>query len=111
MSQTTDDPTDGDRTVADLTVDERYDLLTADRRRVALEVLSETGAPVDLDEVATEVAVRERGDDSPPNGVVERIAVSLHHVHLPRMADLGVVDYDTVSNRIEGARRVPALSA
>ncbi|WP_123536803.1 DUF7344 domain-containing protein [Halosimplex salinum] len=110
MSQTTDESTDRDGTVADLTADERYDLLAADRRRLTLAALSELGAPADLEDVAAEVAARESDEDSPPTAVVDRVAVSLHHVHLPRMADLDVVDYDTVSNRIEAVRATSTLS-
>jgi hypothetical protein len=37
-------------------------------------------------------------------GTVELVAVALHHNHLPTMADLGVIDYDSDSNCVEEIR-------
>lgn len=98
----------------DLTEADRCRLLSSARRRTALDVLVGRTAPVDLDDLAREIATRERDGDVTSgkgdvgergNGVdartVERVAVSLHHVHLPKMADLGVVDYDSAANRVE----------
>ncbi|ELZ27482.1 hypothetical protein C475_06170 [Halosimplex carlsbadense 2-9-1] len=102
MSQTTSRTTDDGRTVIDLSADERHELLAAQRRRVALAVLAERAAPTELDDLARAVAARE-GED-PPAEAVERLAVSLHHVHLPRMDELGVVDYDPSANRVDTVR-------
>ncbi|WP_135365431.1 DUF7344 domain-containing protein [Halosimplex halophilum] len=101
MSQTTSH--DDGRTVIDLSADERYDLLAAERRRTVLAVLTERGAPIALDDLAAAVAAREGGD---PHAATDRFAVSLHHVHLPRMDDLDVVDYNPATNRVEAVRAV-----
>jgi hypothetical protein len=106
MSQTTSQTTDDDRTVIDLTEEERYDLLAAERRRAVLAVLAERGAPTTLDELAAAVATREDGE----TGATDRLAVSLHHVHLPRMDDLGVLDYDPADNRVETVRTLSKRS-
>ncbi|WP_436932596.1 DUF7344 domain-containing protein [Halosimplex halobium] len=105
MSQTTS-RNDG-RTVIDLGADERYELLAAERRRTALEVLAERGTPVELDDLATAVAAREGGETP---AATDRLAVSLHHVHLPRMADLGVLDYDPGDNRVVTVRALGVRS-
>ncbi|QLH79704.1 hypothetical protein HZS55_21465 [Halosimplex rubrum] len=104
MSQTTTHTTDDGRTVIDLDADKRYDLLAAERRRTVLAVLTERGGatPTGLDELVTAVAARE-GDEASAEAA-ERLAVSLHHVHLPRMDDLGVLDYDPGANRVETVR-------
>lgn len=85
----------------DLTGSDRYRLLAADRRRTVLEVLGERTTPVDLQDLARAVAARENGGKRADQGAVQRVALALHHDHLPRMSDLGVVDYDPRTNRVE----------
>jgi len=102
MSHTTPQMTDDGRTIIDLDADERYDLLAAERRRAVLAVLDERGAPVALDDLTEAVAARE--SDETRGEARGRLAISLHHVHLPRMADLGVLDYDAGANRVETVR-------
>jgi len=42
--------------------------------------------------------------DSPPdgatNGVAVDVDVSMHHVHLPKLVDYGLVEYDEETNRV-----------
>lgn len=79
---------------------DRYELLASARRRTTLDVLAGRSAPVDLAELARTVAARETGVDATDADAVERVAVSLHHNHLPKMDDWDVVDYDPVANRV-----------
>ncbi|WP_232342811.1 DUF7344 domain-containing protein [Halosimplex litoreum] len=87
----------------DLCADERHDLLAVERRRVVLEALVDREEPVALADLAEWVAARETDAATPGEDATERVAVSLHHVHLPRMDDLGVLDYDVATNRVEAA--------
>lgn len=92
---------DGPTEAAELTEDDRHRLLAAERRRIALDVLAERTVPVDLETLAAAVAARETDDPDEPTGdAVERVAVTLHHAHLPRMADYGVIDYDRESGQV-----------
>jgi|GEM_PF-1316295 len=102
MSQTTTQTTDDGRTVIDLSADERYELLAAERRRTVLTALAEEGAPIGLEELTAAVAARESGET--PEEALDQLAVSLHHVHLPRMDDLGVLDYDPGANHVATVR-------
>ncbi|WP_394742282.1 DUF7344 domain-containing protein [Natronococcus roseus] len=75
----------------------------SDRRRVALEILAEYTEPFGLDELAVAIANREAelkadGEERPS---VEQVAVTLHHAHLPRLADAGVIEYEPESRRID----------
>ena len=83
-----------------LTENDRHRLLASDRRRVALEILAESRVPIDFEGMAAEIAEREAGSETVDEATVERVAVDLHHVHLPLMAELGVVDYDLDSRRV-----------
>lgn len=84
---------------ADLTETEQYRLLTEEQRRLALEVLADRdGGPIELADLAAAIAERERG--AADEAAVERVAVTLHHNHLPRMDALGVLDYDPASRLV-----------
>lgn len=85
----------------DLSTSERCSLLASDRRRLALDILTGKTAPVELEELAVGIAAREGGSDAVDEETVERVAITLHHVHLPKMVDLGVLDYDPKTNRID----------
>lgn len=84
----------------DLTESERHRLLEVDRRRYALAALSEHEGPVDLDDLAADVAAREEGVDEDDPSVLDTMATALHHIHLPKLSDAGVVDYDPRANRV-----------
>lgn len=68
-------------------LDTVFALLRDRRRRAALHVLAARTAPVALADLAAAVAAREAAD-------ADAVAEALHHVHLPKLADAGVVDYD-----------------
>lgn len=72
-------------------LDAAFDLLATERRRNALYCLREADDPVPLLELADRVADRE---DEPPSDGRERVAISLSQVHLPKLDDAGVVDFD-----------------
>ncbi|QLG29061.1 hypothetical protein HUG10_16660 [Halorarum halophilum] len=107
MSQSSSEFT-GERTgTDDLTESDRHRLLAAEHRRIALDILEGRTAPVELEELAVGVVGRENGPRAADVETVERVAIMLHHVHLPKMAEFGVVDYDPDTNRVEScpARR------
>lgn len=72
--------------------DDVVDALADGQRRAVLRtMLDEESA--DLREVARSVA-RRKHDDPPSDGALERLKVALHHRHLPKLADAGLVEYD-----------------
>ncbi|WP_293033619.1 hypothetical protein [Natronococcus sp.] len=77
-------------------VDGVYEVLSHRTRRRLLRVLR-TRSETTLEAVTAELA--ERGDDVRPSERT-RLEVALYHWHLPKMADLGVIEYDSESGRI-----------
>lgn len=79
-----------------LSMDDRLELLSDPHRRCVLEQLERTADPIDVDELAKRVAAR-------VDGGRRETRLVLHHNHLPKLDDYGVVDYDrtagTVSSR------------
>ena len=79
---------------------QRHALLAVERRRTALDALVDADEPMDLHDLAVTVAARETGVADVDDETVQRVALSLHHAHLPKMEELGVVGYDAGSTRI-----------
>lgn len=98
MTQSHNDSANG-RSV-ELAAIDRHELLESERRRHVVDVLADRPADVELEELARAVAARTGGDDDLDPDAVERIATTLHHVHLPAMDDLDVLEYDPHSHRI-----------
>ncbi|WP_218012003.1 hypothetical protein [Natrinema sp. CBA1119] len=73
----------------------------AEPRRMALDILTNTTTPVDLKDLAAMIAARENDVEVADEETAERVAFFLHHSHLPKMADLGVIDYNPDASRVE----------
>lgn len=77
----------------------RHRLLADARRRRVLEVLDGQHDTLTVAEVAESLATREAADKTadPP----APLTTTLHHVHLPLLADSGVCEYDPQTRTIE----------
>lgn len=64
------------------------------RRRVALSVLEGEGKPMARADLARSIAVREADEKTDPESV-KALYASLHHVHLPKLQQAGLLSYDT----------------
>lgn len=76
-----------------------FDLVTRDCRRSVVAVLHET-SPISRRRLTARIAARqaESRDDPrsrrPDRPTRRRIRIALHHNHLPKLADMGVIEYD-----------------
>lgn len=81
--------------------EEIHAILSNDRRRLALKFLQAaddgTMTVGDLSEIIASV---ETDDDPPPRDARKSVYVTLHQNHLPRLHDLGVVEYDASSKEV-----------
>lgn len=100
MSRSTGDGSRRFAALSHLSDDEYYRLIAAERRREVVDVLSGRSEPIELSDLAAGIAARERGTE-PEERFVEQVAVTLHHVHLPKLADAGVIGYDPSAGRID----------
>lgn len=86
-------------------LDRIFDLLASRRRRYVVYQLNEAEtAVVTLDELADQLVEWERDwdgrDDRERATYRDRVRVTLHHNHLPRLADAGLIDYDARSQTV-----------
>lgn len=100
MSQTITNFSDELPSIDGLTETERHTLLRDERRRLALDVLAEQPATVGLSEVAARIAARADDCDASDDETVRQIEVALHHTHLPKMEELGVLSYQPETHHI-----------
>ncbi|MFB6178410.1 MAG: hypothetical protein ABEI77_01645 [Halorientalis sp.] len=80
------------------------DALGTDQRRRLVRVLSTVDGPVTVHKLAYEIAIT---IDQPPGH--EQLTTTLHHNHLPRLDDLGIVSYDPKSNTVETTASIEQL--
>lgn len=85
-----------------LSFDEVLDLCRDEHRRILLAVLSER-EQVSIEQLTADIVqhnhhatVAEISDD-----MESRIRTSLHHKHLPRLADAGLLEYDRDAKRVQ----------
>ena len=90
-------------TLADLRPPDRHRLLTSERRRLTLDILEGTGTAVDLEELGRGIVAREDGIDAVDEEAVLRVAIALHHVHLPLIAEMGVLEYDPTTRVVRSS--------
>lgn len=90
-SRSTDQQATGDDASVTAAVDAAIEALADGERRRVLSSLSEADGRVPIERLAADV----RSDtDGPSPGREGRGAVRLHHLHLPKLADAGLVEYD-----------------
>lgn len=84
------------RQEAPLTIDEIFEILKNNRRRLVLEYLADDDGLVKLTDLADHVTAIENDTDisSITSEERKRVYVGLYQFHLPKMADMGVVEYD-----------------
>lgn len=68
-----------------------YESLADAQRRRLLQVLTQTTGPVDVADVAD--SLLEMGDGATTDERLARIEMRLFHVHLPKLADAGLVQW------------------
>ncbi|WP_266074820.1 DUF7344 domain-containing protein [Haladaptatus caseinilyticus] len=89
MSQT------NDRNFGEVTSNQErpYDLFGHPYRRTILALLDDREMPVSMSELVDELIVAEYGGEITARDK-ENVEISLYHVHLPKLADFGVINFD-----------------
>lgn len=88
-----------------------FDLLANERRRHLLSALEERGDErVTFEELVDAVTAAEWPEPGPATHR-ERVVIDLHHVHLPKLADAGLIELDPVAGtvRYDGSPMVARL--
>lgn len=100
----------------DVDEDQLFDALANGRRRQILAVLGDGESSLPLSDLARALARREAGVATDGDGggradhvsvrreheeLADQLKITLHHRHLPRLAEAGLVNYDDEAKRVE----------
>ena len=80
---------------------EIHTILANARRRETLRELGSRPGTVTVRELAEAIAEGESGTSPAPAKVRDSVYISLHQTHLPKLQDLGIVDYDRETRSVE----------
>ena len=87
----------------EITQDEIFDLLSNPRRRYVINYLLRENRPVSIQELSKELATWEFDvdEDQLTDQQEKRIYVALYQTHIPKLEDVGVIDYDDDASLVE----------
>jgi hypothetical protein len=100
MSQTESLITTHHAWLDDLSETAQYELLADERRKTTIEVLSDRCGTMGLRTIADDVARQDAGIDAGNQEAVDRVATRLHHVHLPKLDDAGLLEYEPTTQTV-----------
>lgn len=96
---------------ADITEADLHQVLSVTRRRLAIDILANRSEPISLEALARAVARQEEEVDATSQEAIERTMITLHHRHLPKMDDIGVIEYDPDERRVASESTLAELSS
>lgn len=85
--------TAGDQRTSEIVAEDIHDVLRNRRRRLVIDILQDNGGPQTVRELSEHIGAVESGEEPPPRNVKQSVYVSLLQTHLPKLHELGVVDY------------------
>lgn len=80
---------------------EIYEILANRRRREAIRHIGSVPGRISVRELTEVIAQEEAGADPAPRNVRESVYSSLHQRHLPKLEDLGMINYDRTEAEVE----------
>lgn len=86
-----------------------HEVLSNERRQLTIQFLNEEGETMSVRELSERIAAFESGEDPPPRNIRQSAYVALHQVHLPKLDNLNVVEYNDASKTVSlssSAKRV-----
>lgn len=78
----------------DIDADDLFDVLSERRRRRIIEEVLQRDDRAAVDDVVETVVEREMNGHDDREDLRSQVTVSLHHVHLPKLNEAGLIDYD-----------------
>lgn len=78
-----------------LSDEEIHDVLRNKRRRLVIDILQSENEPVSVRELSEEIGSVESDSNPPPRNIKQSVYVSLLQTHLPKLDELGIIDYES----------------
>ena len=87
-----------------------HDVLRNERRRLVIERLREREGTETVRDLSEHIASVESGEEPAPRNIRQSVYVSLHQTHLPKLDELGIVDYDSDAKDVSLARHAKEVA-
>jgi hypothetical protein len=84
-------------------------LFARPRRQQVAAVLAGRHRPLSLDELGAELTTADASSTPDGDGNELTLRVMLHHIHLPALAEVGLVEYDSAERTVTPRRKLTAL--
>lgn len=91
----------GTTAATDLEPVEIHEVLSNERRQLILEFLGQADGPLSARDLSEKIAAAETDESPPPTNIRQSAYVSLHQTHLPKLDELGIVNYDQSAKTVE----------
>lgn len=101
MSHPSNDETNKTESSTGLSLSECHRLLASEQRRFVLDVLAGNTTPIGLEELSAGIAARKDGIETVDDETIERMAIELHHNHLPRLDEAGLIEYEPDNQTVD----------
>lgn len=97
--------------IDELALDTIFDLLSHRYRRKVVDLLTTHDQGLTMNDIRNKVAEQEQDANITDisSEWVEQLHLMLHHVHLPKLADAGVVHYDHEQQLVEPTQKLDLL--
>lgn len=76
-----------------LSTDTAFELLADEQRRRALRLVAEEDGPLTVDQLV-DALLADTAHSADSDTTRDQLEISLHHTHLPKLHDAGVIEYD-----------------
>ncbi|QCJ46472.1 MULTISPECIES: DUF7344 domain-containing protein [Haloprofundus] len=88
-----------------------YDVLKNERRQHVVELLADRAETQSVRALSEHIASIETDSDTPPRNVRHSVYVSLCQTHIPKLDDLGIVDYDADAKDVAPGQHTQTVAA
>lgn len=99
-----------DQDTAQLSNEEIHDVLRNERRRRVIDILQSSNGTVSVRELSEEIGSIEAESNPPPRNIKQSVYVSLLQTHLPKLNELGIIDYESDRKMVKVDGRLEDLS-
>lgn len=89
---------------------EIHNVLSNERRQLVLQNLREAGGALTARELSTRIAEAETDESPPPRNIRKSAYISLLQTHLPKLEELGIVDYDQTEKTVKLRQRAKQVN-
>jgi hypothetical protein len=91
---------------ANVALDDVFDALADRQRRKLIRYLLKCDPPISTTEIADALQTRNR---APPVEKHRELRISIHHVHLPKLDEIGILDYDPGAKQVVGWENIETI--